>query len=193
MAAGGLVLLWLCLVYLAGLRYAGGSRMEPAAFFGLLLGCWPVATERGPALNEVFLVALGRLGAMLLLAIVLRAALAGPWFPAVLALALASAGLAGLSLLGRERPSLEGLGSARVLLRLPDGYQLFQGRVKAGGPLCGASLAGLDLRKHGLLVLAIGRHRTRDFIEFPKGQEVLGPGDLLIVYGCPEGAEGVRT
>ena len=191
MVAIGIVLIWLCLVYLASERYARGQQIEPAALFGLLLGRWPSTDNEPP--SGIILVALGRLGALLVLLIVFQAVLAWSWWPALPALVLAGAGLAGLAILRGRGSSRAGLDEVRVFLRLPDRYQLFLGRVVAGGPLCGASLASLDWRKHGFLVLAIGRRHTREFIQFPKGQEVLGPGDLLVVYGCAEDAEGGKA
>lgn len=187
MVAIGAVLFWLCLVYLASVHYASGQRVEPAAFFSMLLGRWPLV-EMEPQ-RGIFLVALGRLGMLLILLLVFPAAPAWTWWPTLPALALFGVGLAGLAILGGTGSCLAGLDRTHVFLRLPDGYRLFLGTVAAGGPLSGASLASLDLRKHGFLVLAIGRRHPREYIQFPKGQEILGPGDLMVVYGCPQDAD----
>lgn len=46
---------------------------------------------------------------------------------------------------------------------------------------CGKSLAELDLRKKELLVLAI--ERGGKMLSFPKGLELIEPGDRLVIFG----------
>lgn len=97
------------------------------------------------------------------------------------AASLIAAGLLGAALHHqRFQPILPGLSVIRILLRLPDEHLLFLGKVE-GRPFSGSSLADLDLRRSGLLVLAIGRDGR--YTHFPKGQEVIAAGDRLLMYG----------
>ncbi|MGE5527695.1 MAG: TrkA C-terminal domain-containing protein [Patescibacteria group bacterium] len=184
MALVGLVLAWLIMVLVGSVVYGGGRPAPLVTLAGLLLGRWPGFSNR-PTAGELLLVIVGRIGSLLLLLTLLRVVLVGNWLETCSAAALLVMGLVGLAYLGRERAILPGLAGVQVLLRLPDEYQVLLGQVVPGGPLCGVSLAALDLRRHGLLVLAVGKG-GRNYVHFPKGQEILGAGDLLVVYGRPE-------
>lgn len=152
---------------------------------GLLLGRW-LPGEDEPSLGELLLVFVGRIGAVLFLLALIKLVWDGRWLDLAGAAVVLLAGFFLLMAAARGESLLPGLGDIRVILRLPDGYLIFRGRVAAGGPICGMSLANLDLRRHGLLVLAI-RRATGEYVPFPKGQEILDQRDLLIVYGRPRG------
>lgn len=175
------VVIWLGILY-AGVFYANAfGANRPLPLFGLLLGWWP---GDEPSRQVLLLILIGRLGQLLFFILVLGTLWRGLWLEGLAALALFILGVAGLACRRRPRLVLSGLHGTSVLLRLRDGYLIFVGTVAAHGPLAGGSLAALDLRKHGLLVLAVGRNGV--YTHFPKGQEILASGDRLIIYGRPD-------
>ena len=190
-----LALLWVVTVAAGSMAHGGGRPLPARVFGGLLLGRWasPPGEEPGP--GELVLVFAGRMGALLVLLSLVGMIAYGQVPSALVALFLLAAGPAVLTWLACDDGTvLAGLNGVRVFLRLPDGYLLLAGRVAGGGAFCGSSLAALDLRRRGLLVLAVGRSgRGGGFVHFPKGQEVLSDGDLLIIYGRPQGANGLEA
>jgi len=193
LAAIGIALLWLGLVCLADLFFGNGRPIRGRVLLGLLLGRWQT-WEAEPSHGELILIFLGRIGSGLVILILVKVVLDGNWLEAAVAFALLMAGLGGLALAAGRTMYLAGLTGVRTLLRLPDGYQFFLGQVAAGGPLSGSTLASLDLRRRGLLVLAVGHGGGRGFVQFPKGQEVLSAGELLVLYGRVEsGANASET
>ena len=58
---------------------------------------------------------------------------------------------------------------------------IFYHEIQPDSELSSKSLAELDLRKKNLLVLAI--ERQGELTSFPKGLEVINPGDRLIIFG----------
>ena len=184
MAFLGLVVLWFGLLCVGVRVFGGGQPVRFPLLCGLLLGRW-LPGEDEPCLGELLLVLVGRIGSVLFLLALIKLVWDGRWLDLIGATGGLLIGLVILIALARGQSPLAGLADVRVILHLPDGYLIFSGRVEPGGPLCGASLADLDLRRHGLLVLAIERSHG-DYVSFPKGQETLVQKDLLIIYGRPQ-------
>lgn len=72
-------------------------------------------------------------------------------------------------------------GFADRLLSLNANWGIIFQEVQESSVLKNKSLAGLDLRKKNLLVLAI--ERENKFLTFPKGVETLLVGDKLVLFG----------
>jgi hypothetical protein len=68
------------------------------------------------------------------------------------------------------------------LLHLRGDYKVVELAIKEGDWIAGRSLAELDLRKEGVVVLGVERKRGR-FIGAPYGQTRIKPGDTMIIYG----------
>lgn len=183
MAAVIAAVIWLALLYAAVLVNGGVRVVNPLSMFGCLLG-WRPCGEGEPPRWVLLLILIGRAGHLLVLFLVFRLLCYGAWFEVVIALILLILGLGGLACRRRLKPVLYGLTETKIILCLRDGFLVFTGVVAAHGPLAGCSLADLDLRKRGLLILAVGRDGL--YTHFPKGQAILAPGDHLIIYGRPD-------
>ncbi len=68
------------------------------------------------------------------------------------------------------------------LLHLGGEYRVVELEVKRGDWLADKTLTELDLRREGMMVLAVERP-DGTFVGVPTGQTLIGPADTLIVYG----------
>ncbi len=83
---------------------------------------------------------------------------------------------------GLKRWTNLGVADYEWLLRMSRNYAVSELSVKKNGWLAGRSLAELELKQEGVLVLGIER-QAGNYIGVPRGDTRLEPGDLVIVYG----------
>jgi hypothetical protein len=74
---------------------------------------------------------------------------------------------------------------------LDSGWGIIRLTVRERSFFNAKSLAELDLRKKNLLILAIVR--TENIVPFPKGAEILIPGDRLVIFGDLDYYMGLKT
>lgn len=77
--------------------------------------------------------------------------------------------------------------SPEDLLHLREGFRLTRFEVAAESPAIGRSLQQLRLKQNSVQILAIERQGA--FIPTPRGNDVLQPGDLLVVFGKEQSIE----
>jgi hypothetical protein len=75
------------------------------------------------------------------------------------------------------------------LLELEGGYTVAELEVEAQDWISGRALSDLTLRDEGIVVLGI--HRHGGYIGTPDGDNVIRPGDVLIVYGRRDHVEEI--
>jgi hypothetical protein len=68
------------------------------------------------------------------------------------------------------------------LLHLAGEYAVMELKVQPGGWIAGRTLADLRLPDEGVLVLGVS-HSNGTYIGAPRGDETVGPGDTLLLYG----------